>query len=65
MEAMMAEPFTDRDKLKAVQRELAMRRSVYPKWVASKRMKADQANDEIAVMLAIEQDYLIRINGSH
>lgn len=57
--------FTDLQKLKAVQRELAMRRSVYPKWVALHRMTQAKADEEIAVMLAIEQDYLVRLNGSH
>jgi len=57
--------FTDLQKLKAVQRELAMRRSVYPKWVALKRMRQVDADLEIAVMMAILEDYRVRLNGSH
>lgn len=56
---------TDEEKLKVIRRELALWRSVYPKWVAAGRMKQAAADHEIAVMAAIEQDYLIRLNGSH
>ena len=47
---------TTADKLACVQRELAMRRNVYPKWVASGRMKQMAADKEIAVMEAILAD---------
>ena len=45
------------DKLQCVQRELGMRKSVYPKWVEQGRMSAGKAALEIACMEAIVQDY--------
>ena len=56
---------TDADKYKAAAREAAIRLSVYPKRVRDKKMTQAQADWEIAVMEAIAQDYLIRLNGSH
>jgi hypothetical protein len=41
------------DQIKAAKRELAMRKNVYPKWVASGRMKQATADHEIAAMTAI------------
>lgn len=49
--------FTVQEKLKAVERELAMRRNVYAKWVASGKMKPFHAEREIGVMEAIAEDY--------
>lgn len=57
IDAVKAATFTPHDKLKCAARELALRRSVYPKWVRTGRMKADDANREIAVMEAIVADY--------
>jgi hypothetical protein len=48
---------TDIDKLACLERELAMRRSLYPKWVASGRMPQTRADREIDVMEAIAADY--------
>lgn len=39
-------------------RELAMRKNVYPKWVASGRMKQDAADKEIAAMQAIHDELM-------
>lgn len=47
-------------KLKAVRREIAMRERVYPNRVANGRMTQFEADREIAVMRAIEQDYADR-----
>ena len=44
------------DKLRCVEREIAMRKAVYPKWVESGRMKQAKADHEIAVMEAIADD---------
>jgi hypothetical protein len=49
--------WTDVDKLKSVEREIAMRKNAYPKWVASGRMKQETAAREIAIMEAIANDY--------
>lgn len=49
----MIEPI---DKLRCVEREIAMRKTIYPKLVASGRMKQDEADREIAVMEAVADD---------
>jgi len=41
------------EQLQAAQRELQMRRNVYPKWVVSGRMKQAKADHEIQCMEAI------------
>jgi hypothetical protein len=46
------------DKLHCLERELAMRKAVYPKWVSAKRMKQEKADHEIATMEAILDDYI-------
>ena len=38
-------------------RELAMRRRVYPRWVAGGKMKQDAADHEIAAMEAIMEHF--------
>ncbi len=53
---------SNEDKLKCVKRELGMRRNVYLKWVASGRMKKEQADREIAVMTAVVDDYEKKID---
>ena len=52
---------SDHDKLKCVERELAMRRAVYPKRVAQKKMSQEKANRELEIMEAIETDYRLAI----
>lgn len=42
-----------RDQLRCVEREIALRQAVYPRWVRSGRMKADIAEREIAAMTAV------------
>lgn len=49
--------FTLKDKLTAVQREITMRRKVYPRRVGDKRMTQALADREIAVMEEIAADY--------
>lgn len=44
---------TIEDQIKAVEREISMRRRVYPNWVASKRMSQEKANKEIKNMEAV------------
>lgn len=41
------------EQLACAKRELALRRSAYPKWVASGRWRQDQADKELARMEAI------------
>lgn len=44
---------TLRDQLDAARRELALRRSVYPRWVSAGKMTKDKADHETAAMAAI------------
>lgn len=44
-------------KLACLQRELKMRRKVYPRWVKDRKMAQAQADAEIAIMTAIVEDY--------
>ncbi len=41
------------DQIRCVGREIGLRRNVYPKWVASGRMKQQDADREIAAMEAV------------
>lgn len=52
----MAE-ITAEDKLACAERELKMRRKVYPRWIDDGRMTNEKAAHEIAVMEAIVVDY--------
>lgn len=48
---------TASDKRAAIEREIKMRRRVYPRWVADGRMTQAKADSEIAIMEAIAEDY--------
>jgi len=48
--------FTAEDKLRCVEREIKMRKQVYPNRVLTGRMTQVQADREIACMEAIAQD---------
>lgn len=49
--------FTVADKRACIERELKMRRRVYPRWVEQRRMSQQQADREIKLMEAIAADY--------
>lgn len=49
--------FSTDDKIKVLRREIAMRRAVYAGKVTLGRMTLEQADREIAVMVAILNDY--------
>lgn len=52
----MAKPIVSlSDQWKCAKRELRMRRQVYPRWVAAKRLNEFKAEEEIAAMEAIVQ----------
>lgn len=53
----MNEMFSAQQKWACAQREWAYRNRVYPRWVAEGKMSKAKADHELAVMLAIEQDY--------
>lgn len=48
--------YSTADKLKCLRREIALRKSAYPKWVRSMKMTQENADHEIAVMQAIHDD---------
>jgi len=48
---------TAETKLACLDREIKMRRRVYPRWVADGRMTQAKADDEIKTMEAIADDY--------
>ena len=49
--------FTPEEKLAAVEREIAIRRRVYPNRVLTRRMSQKFADEQIAVLVAIAADY--------
>lgn len=53
---------TDAEKLACAERELRMRRKVYPGWVRLGRMLQEKADREIAVMAAIVADYSAKVH---
>ena len=46
-------PITLADQCRCVEREIKMRESVYPRWVASGKMSQGRADREIAMMRAV------------
>ena len=49
--------FTREEKLKAIAREISLRRNVYPNKVQAGKMKQAEADYQLAVMVAIAKDY--------
>lgn len=49
--------FTREEKLKAVAREIALRRIAYPRRVEARQMKQADADYQLAIMVAIAKDY--------
>ena len=41
------------EQIKCVEREIAMRKRVYPRWVAAGKMKSEAAEHEIRAMEAV------------
>lgn len=54
---MTEEIITWGDKLHCIERELGMRKRVYPRLVADGKMTQDKAAREIAIMEAIRAEY--------
>jgi hypothetical protein len=54
---MAARTITNADKAACAAREVRMRRTVYPRFVHSRRLSQEDANREIEVMAAIAYDY--------
>ncbi len=49
--------FSTREKLKALEREIAYRRRVYPRLVANGRMSQREADEQVAIFETIAKDY--------
>lgn len=54
---MAREPITNADKARCAEREVKMRRAVYPRFVHNGRMTQAEANREIEIMAAIAFDF--------
>ena len=54
---------TEHEKLKCAERELAMRKRVYPRLVDAGKLKPEQATYELECMRAIVDDYNKIVNG--
>lgn len=46
-------PVTTAEMIAEVEREIALRRRVYPRWVADKRLTSNKADRQIAIMEAV------------
>lgn len=55
--------FTNTEKLACVERELKLRKSVYPRWVGKGKMTIEQARREIELMQGIVADYAEAAKG--
>ena len=49
--------FTAREKWKAVERELALRRNVYPRQISTGKLTMREARRELELMVEIAEDY--------
>lgn len=49
--------FTAAEKLAECEREIGMRRRVYPRFVAQKKLSQEQATERLAIMETIAADY--------
>jgi len=57
IEHPMTEPITALDKLNELDREVAMRRRVYDRFIKDGRMTVPEAARKIGIMQAIAEDY--------
>ncbi len=46
------------DKIQEIERELELRRKVYPRWVQAGKISQEQAHRQIIVLEAIYNDYI-------
>lgn len=53
--------FTTEEKLHEIEREIAMRQRVYPRWIANGKLKPEQAAKQIAILQAIAHDLRAQI----
>lgn len=57
----MSKPVSLARQMRCVERELNMRRRVYPRWVADRKLEQFEADDEIEAMQAV-LDTLKKVN---
>lgn len=57
MDETRAKPISDKYKIRELNRELALRKRLYPGWVRSNQMTEEQAKTQIEILEAIVQDY--------
>jgi hypothetical protein len=55
---------TDEQKLKEIEREVAMRRNVYPRWITAGKISEHTANFRIAVLESVAGDYRAKIEAA-
>jgi len=49
--------FTAEDKLREIERELKLRRRLYPQWIATGKLDEHDARRQIDILQAIADDY--------
>lgn len=59
----MTAPISDQEKLAEINRELEMRRVVYPRFIRNGKMKQDQARRQIDILIAIKLDYAAKLRS--
>ena len=60
----MTSHFSVDRKLKCLDREIGMRRALYPSFVKKGKMSAESANEEIAVLEEIRSDYAVSLEDT-
>jgi len=54
--------YTDAEKLKEIEREITIRKKIYPSWVAQNRLSYAAAEKQLAILQAIAEDYRMSVN---
>lgn len=57
-------PYSAADKLHEIEREIAMRKRVYPSMIVKGSLSETSAQRQIAVLLEIAEDYRNRVRAS-
>lgn len=57
--------FTDEEKLAEIDREITMRRRVYPWQVRNGKLSEENARRQIDLMIAIKMDYAKKLEAVH
>ncbi len=53
--------YSSKAKLAEVRREIAMRKNVYPRHIASGKLKQEKADEQVAIMEEIAEDYAVKV----